>query len=473
MLASGHQFFAGDFVKILIPLLTLLQLSSARASIVAIMDSGTDISHSELSAKRWINSNETAGSLKDLDGDGLPGDVNGWDFTEGSAKVFNDNYNYLITEDVKKFYDYYSRFELGLLTQRSPELAWLKTNTQNEKLMNQVNFVGGYIHGTHVAGISAKNNSEVKLLTMKIIPTVYEELKPEAADPKTLASASSDKALGLTVEEFTTAVIQEAKAQVDEMVSLHEIIDFHNVDVVNQSFGIGFKDAVNFLSTGFTKAIKREPTDAELLKLLKTYYYYFRNVGPKMFKTAPNTVFVIAAGNDSSDNDLYPDFPSDIQADNKLVVAATVGYKSLAEFSNFGATRVDVAAPGVAITSTAPTNAYIALSGTSQATPYVTNTIAAMKDINPKLSAIDLKTIILKTVDVKPWLAGKVKTSGIVNKARALSAAELSKAETLEVAISKANSLIADVQVEKSFTRKLSGIKLNYKPFRPSLLIKK
>ena len=192
-----------------------------------------------------------------------------------------------------------------------------------------------------------------------------------------------------------------------------------------------------------------------------------------MFAAAPDTLFIVAAGNDNSNNDIRPDYPANIESDNKIVVAATVGYKSLAEFSNYGATKVDVAAPGVAISSTAPTNAYIALSGTSQAAPYVTNVIAAIKDVNPALTGRDLKSIVLGTVDVKAWLKGRVATSGIVNKARALKAAELAKTQTVDLAISNARVTMADVPVEKSFANRPMALNFKFKPVRPSLLIKK
>ncbi|MDO9181038.1 MAG: S8 family serine peptidase, partial [Bacteriovorax sp.] len=146
-------------MKILIPLFALVQLSTANASLVAIMDSGTDITHKDLAAKAWVNLKEKAGSKIDLDQDGLPGDINGWDFTANSANVFNNQYNFLIIDDVKTFYDYYSKYQLGLLSGTSPELEWLKQHSEDKDLMNKVNFVGGYIHGTHVAGISAINNS--------------------------------------------------------------------------------------------------------------------------------------------------------------------------------------------------------------------------------------------------------------------------------------------------------------------------
>jgi cell wall-associated protease len=474
MIGSAHHFYAGDLVKILIPLLALVQLSTADASLVGIMDSGTDITHKDLAPKAWLNRNEKAGSLTDLDNDGLPGDIHGWDFTENSAKVFNDNHIDLITTDVKTFYNYYSMYELGKLNQTSAELVWLKSHTQDQDLMNKVNFVGGYIHGTHVAGISALNNAQVKILSMKIIPTVYQELKkadPNA--PKTINKDATPEAPAKTVEEYTNDVLDSATQQINQMVGLHTYVNFHKVDVVNQSFGIGYGDAVNFIKAGFVDEVKRDPTDVEMASIVKAYFAQLLLDGPKMFAAAPNTVFTIAAGNDASNNDLFPDYPADIQADNKIVVAATVGYKSIADFSNYGATKVDVAAPGVAITSTAPTNVYIALSGTSQATPYVTNIIAAMKDVNPALSARDLKAIVLGTVDVKLWLKGKVKTSGIVNKPRALKAAEFAKSQTVDLAISKARATILDVPVEKSLSVKPSGLTLNFKPLRPSLLIPK
>ncbi len=457
-------------MKKLISLVTLLQLGSVSASVVAIMDTGVDISHKDLAPKTWVNKNERAGSLVDLDGSGLPGDINGWDFTEGSAKVFNDKYNYLVTDDVKKFYDLYAKYELKTINQL--EFTWLQGAVANKTLMGQVDFVGGYSHGTHVGGIAAINNPKAQILSLKILPTVYEEAKaaPVAKTPEQL---EFDFAPGITVEEFRQAIIKEAVGQVEEMIGLNGYVGFHKADVVNQSFGIGFAQAVDFIKAGFVEAVKRQPTTQELGLMVGTYFLTFREIGPEMFKAAPNAVFVVAAGNDSSDNDLMPDYPADIQAPNKIVVAATLGYSEIAEFSNFGATKVDVAAPGVAINSTAPTNIQMPLSGTSQAAPFVANVIGLAKDVNPALGPIDLKSIVLKTVDVKVWLKGKVATSGIVNKARVLRAAELSKTMNVEVAIAKARAEVADVVSPKSFNKRRLGMNINYAPVRPSLLVKR
>jgi subtilisin family serine protease len=67
---------------------------------------------------------------------------------------------------------------------------------------------------------------------------------------------------------------------------------------------------------------------------------------------APNTLFVVAAMNDGSDNDQGPAYPCSYPSANIVCVAATDANDRLADFSNFGASSVDLAAPGVSILST-------------------------------------------------------------------------------------------------------------------------
>jgi subtilisin family serine protease len=68
----------------------------------------------------------------------------------------------------------------------------------------------------------------------------------------------------------------------------------------------------------------------------------------------PNTLYVVAAGNSGSDNDATPTYPCNVTLANVLCVAAIDASGNLASFSNWGATSVDVAAPGVDIQSTFP-----------------------------------------------------------------------------------------------------------------------
>ncbi len=463
--------------KFILPLI-LLSSSAINAALIGVMDSGTDMSHKDLTAKAWINTNETQGEV-DKDGDGLPGNVFGWDFITNTSKPFDDQYIHLIDEDVRKFYEYYAKYELR--TVQPQEIQWLREKTTDEVFMNKVNFIGGYAHGTHVAGIALKNTQNSKVLPMKVIPTVYREVEPnngaleegKTETPKEDPKTETQTAPKLTIDQLKSELVLEAQAQIKEMQDIHKNLNFHKVDVTNQSFGIGYHDAEGFINSAFIETIGREPTKEELDQVVRVYIGALLNFGPEMYKAAPNNLFVVAAGNDSSNNDQFPDYPANIQADNKIVVAATLGYAKLADFSNYGATKVDVAAPGVAILSSSPTNIYLHMSGTSQATPFVTNVIAEVKDINPSLSAVTIKKIIFGTVDVKSWLKGKVLTSGIVNKARALKAAELSLTLSVDEAISKAKTLVSDVAVTKSLNlNKDLGFKLNFRPVRPSLLQK-
>ena len=100
------------------------------------------------------------------------------------------------------------------------------------------------------------------------------------------------------------------------------------------------------------------------------------------------TIFVAAAGNGNSlgigqNNDQIPFYPANYDVDNVVSVAATDHYDNLASFSNFGATTVDLAAPGVDILSTMPGGSYGLNSGTSMAAPHVAGVLALVRDLHP------------------------------------------------------------------------------------------
>ncbi|HJQ97500.1 MAG TPA: S8 family peptidase, partial [Candidatus Polarisedimenticolaceae bacterium] len=101
---------------------------------------------------------------------------------------------------------------------------------------------------------------------------------------------------------------------------------------------------------------------------------------------AAGVLFVAAAGNSSSDNDQTHVFPAGFDHDNIIAVAATARDGTLAAFSNYGATTVDLGAPGQAIWSTIPDKTFGIMSGTSMAAPFVTGAIALLMAYNPHLS---------------------------------------------------------------------------------------
>ena len=131
-------------------------------------------------------------------------------------------------------------------------------------------------------------------------------------------------------------------------------------------------------------------------------------------------LFVAAAGNDGSNNDRWPHYPSNYNLPNLISVAALDRADSLASFSNFGIKSVHVAAPGKAILSTWLGDRYREASGTSMATPYVSGVAALVIASEPSISMSDLRKRILSTVDKLPALDGKVASGGRICAANAL-----------------------------------------------------
>jgi thermitase len=130
-------------------------------------------------------------------------------------------------------------------------------------------------------------------------------------------------------------------------------------------------------------------------------------------------VFVTAAGNDASNNDVFTTYPASYRTPNELVVAALDPSGTLANFSNFGPTTVDLAAPGVNIISTIP-GSYAVYSGTSMSTPYVAGTVALLAGLNPGYSAAQLVAQVRATVKPLASLKGLLISPGVVDPFYAL-----------------------------------------------------
>lgn len=134
-------------------------------------------------------------------------------------------------------------------------------------------------------------------------------------------------------------------------------------------------------------------------------------------------LFVAAAGNNASNNDLYAFYPASYTNKNVITVAATDSNDNLASFSNYGATTVHVAAPGVSIYSTVPISAcslcdpsgYKYLSGTSMATPHVVGSAALVWAHNSSFTHDQVKARIINTADPVNSLVDKSVSDGRLN----------------------------------------------------------
>jgi subtilisin family serine protease len=411
--------------------LGLMTSMALQASTIAIIDSGTDMQHQDITSQAWINPNEIAGNDRDEDRNGYQDDIYGWNFAENNSEVIDYRYLGTLTQDVRRFFDIQSDAMLGQATQE--DIAWMRKQIENKDFVKQLQIYGNFMHGTHVGAIAIKNSPEAKLLAVKLIPT---EVKlPFTVRPR-------EKGIGMFLLKKALGVL--AQQQMKMMVDIGHYIAGHGADIANGSFGTGYNQAKMIVETiikTFVKNPKQEDIHEGTIHFLNTLIAEGKNfVG-----AAPKTLFVFAAGNDGVNNDKFPTSPANIQADNVVTVAASIGRQLIAPFSNYGDKSVDVAAPGVAIESAAPGNNYIRVSGTSQAAPYVAQVASGIKDANSKLTPAEIKKIIVETVDKKDWLAGKVVTSGLVNKERAILAAQLSGNMALAQAISESQKRVSEV----------------------------
>ena len=233
---------------------------------------------------------------------------------------------------------------------------------------NDGNVQDGYGHGTHVAGIiGAVGNNGVGVTginwNVSIMPLKFQD----------------DHGVGYTGDAIK-AVQYATMMRRDYGV---------NVVVINASWGGG---------TGYSSLLETAIRDAG----------------------SAGITFVAAAGNSGTNNDVSTRYPSGYDLPNVIAVGACDSTGSLAGFSDYGATSVDLAAPGTSIYSTLPGGQYGWLAGTSQAAPQVSGTVALLAAAKPGISVAEVRTAILGSVDHLPALVGKVATGGRLNAFAAL-----------------------------------------------------
>jgi cell wall-associated protease len=442
---------------------------SAHAATIAIIDSGTDLKHKDLVNKAWVNPIDIDDAV-DNDDNGYIDDINGWNFAEQNNKVFDYKFKFEYMPDVYKFFEVQTRMLKGEATQADRD--WYAVARKNDQLFEQLESFANRVHGTHVAGIASKNSDQAKLMILKLIATKAPKTKATLAD--SLAGTSLVKALTKSGKEPSEKLIKAglkllASQQGKTLAPIGKYVGLEKARLANCSFGTSTEAAKTILGPLLKLILKRDPTKEELQNYSSFFVGEVVKAYSAFFAPAPKTLFVIAAGNDGMDNDLSPTAPANIKAQNTIAVAATLGYKKLASFSNYGATMVEVAAPGVGILSTIPGDKYLTVSGTSQASPYVANVAALALDANPNLSNSDLKAILMGTVDMKAFLKGKVVSGGIVNTKRAMAAAKMTLSLQLKDAIDSSRLSVNDIDTGVDFSNGDDGFEGFVMPL-PSLI---
>ena len=141
---------------------------------------------------------------------------------------------------------------------------------------------------------------------------------------------------------------------------------------------------------------------------------------------ASGIILVAASGDSAADLDVVPYYPACFAIDNIVSVAYTTRNDALGQYSGYGATNVDLAAPGAGIYSTffLADNSYLgsaSLQGTSYAAAYVSGALALMAAKYPAETHQQIISRLLNAVDPVPALQGKCLTGGRLNLRKALS----------------------------------------------------
>lgn len=143
---------------------------------------------------------------------------------------------------------------------------------------------------------------------------------------------------------------------------------------------------------------------------------------PALYRTiaASDMLFVVAAGNDGADLELAPSYPASYHLDNLITVANLRYDGNLDPTSSYGASSVDLAAPGTHILSTTPGNSYSYMTGTSMATPMVSAAAAMLCSQFPDATLADVKDILLSSVQKLDSLTGLTATGGMLDLGAAM-----------------------------------------------------
>lgn len=400
----------------------------ANAATVAVIDSGVDYKHEALESKMWMNSNDRT---TDDAGTVYKNDKNGWNFAENNNQIIDYKYLGTFSQDCYKIFEIQGKILSGTATDEEKE--WYKAKKGDETFLKELQKFGNFIHGTHVSGISTSDSSAASIVGIKLIPTETPGAKFEI--PR-------DKA-GNPLVSLMLGMIAKRQAQL--LVKVGKYTKAVGARVANGSFGTSVTAVKPIVAQLVQQITGAEPTEAETETYAKELVGSILKESKAFVDAAPNTLFVFAAGNDGTNNDVLPTSPANLKAANTIAVAATLGAEKIATFSNYGAAMVDVAAPGVVIRASIPGSEYLEMSGTSMAAPFVTNVAARVQEENPALNPAGVKKILTDTVDKKPWLVGKVSSGGIVNEHRAVAAARLSNRMSLDDSISVARSDVSDV----------------------------
>lgn len=392
----------------------LLKNKNSKKVIVAIIDSGIDTTHEDLKSVLWIDAKTGA---------------HGWNYIGpetgreditrliGDKKYFYDSLSHIVVPEAYRSEYQQFRKVAPVLNDKIDAMKNLiekltKYDTEDGKqIIDLAKYHLG--HGLNINNIepdTATGNADVSF--DKIGPLPDPNLTPyHGTHVAGIIGAIRNNAIGMNgIADHVQLMILKTNGNIRELrdKSLADAIRFavdHGAGIINISMG-------------------------------KPYTWNKKAVDSAVKYAMKNDVLIIhAAGNeginiDKPTNKVYPNkyfADSSGQADAWITVGASGANDDntlVAPFSNFGPRTVDVFAPGVQICSTIPGSKYDSWNGTSMAAPVVAGVAALIREYYPKLTAVQVKNIIMETSVKRNVLKDKCVSGGVVSAYNAILTAE-------------------------------------------------
>jgi subtilisin family serine protease len=430
------------------------QPANAKKVIVAVIDNGIDIKHSDLKANIWTNTKEIPGNSVDDDHNGYIDDINGWDFLGNIGKdIDHDN-----LEMTRLLRNYKEKF--GNKTSKEISKADKAEYKKFLALQKEYDKEYQYVEGNY--NIYKRLKDEMDQLIAEIgkkDPSLSELEKFEPKQPETkLAKAKTINICNKynQTPENLFSEIDKAFNYFSDQYNYHynlkfdprKVIGDNYLDVKDNKYGnnevggpdpdhgshvAGIIGAVRDNNIGMDgicplieiMVIRVVPNGDERDKDVALAIRYAVDNGAKIinmsfgkaftfnkaavdeavkYAESKDVLLVHAAGNDGKNLEKEFNYPTPMylsggNCSTWIEVGASSIDQSPANFSNYGKTKVNVFAPGVDIYSTVPNEKYDKFSGTSMASPVVAGVAALIRAYYPNLTAAQVKFAIESTVN--------------------------------------------------------------------------